>query len=178
MNNGPNLWGAILKQMPPGSVIAGGAIRDWYLDVEPKDIDVFTGGQIPPDDPPTQECFFTEAFNPRSGLYRIDNYYERQEEYQAMGNIQLVSSGQMLGYRVDLVEMTDFTGGDDLIEGFDFAMNQMWFDGDLVYRNNAAVQDLANHTVTLLRDDRLERSLRRFERFNERMGGGWKLIGA
>lgn len=172
MINGPNLWSAILAQMPPGSVIAGGAIRDWYLDVEPKDIDVFTGGYLPHDDPDEGFILYRE---PRLGLYRIDNYYERQEEYQAMGNIQLVSSGQMLGYRVDLVEMTDFTNGPALVEGFDFAINQQWFDGDLVYRTVASINDLANHTVTLLRDDRIERSLRRFERFNTRMGGGWTL---
>ena len=162
MINGPNLWSAILAQMPPGSVIAGGAIRDWYLGVEPKDIDVFTGG--------------TADGNPRSGLFRIDNYYERQEEYQAMGNIQLVSSGQLLGYRVDLVEMTDFTDGATLVKGFDFAINQMFYGGKFILRTVAAINDLANHTVTLLRDDRLERSLRRFERFNERMGGTWELV--
>lgn len=178
MINGPNLWSAILAQMPPGSVIAGGAIRDWYLDVEPKDIDVFTGSPPPLSEQPGPDEDFILYREPRSGLYRIDNYYERQEEYRAMGNIELVSSGKMLGYRVDLVQMTDFTNGPALVEGFDFAINQQWFDGDLVYRTVASINDLANHTVTLLRNDRLERSLKRFERFNTRMGGGWKLIGA
>ena len=41
MANGPDLWRAILAKMPPGSIVAGGAVRDYLLGYEPKDIDVF-----------------------------------------------------------------------------------------------------------------------------------------
>lgn len=164
MHNGPNLWKAILAHMPPGSVIAGGAIRDWFLDVEPKDIDVFVGPHG------------SNAWDARSGLYRIDGTHEREEEYQALNNINLVSTGTLFDRRVDLVELSVPVTGESLVAGFDFAVNQTWFDGDMIYRTTPCVQDLANHTVTLITDDRLERSLKRFARFNERMGGGWRLV--
>ena len=71
MQNGPELWNAILDQMPPGAVIAGGAVRDFILGVQPKDIDVFMG-DVEPDPVPTQDKFFMGAFDARCGLHRID----------------------------------------------------------------------------------------------------------
>lgn len=37
--NGPELWQEIIEKLP-GAVIAGGAVRDYLLGVEPKDIDL------------------------------------------------------------------------------------------------------------------------------------------
>ena len=45
MLNGPKLWDEILTLMPEGSIIAGGAVRDYYMGAAPKDIDVFTSYQ-------------------------------------------------------------------------------------------------------------------------------------
>jgi len=39
--NGPDLWDAILLKLGPDAYIAGGAVRDYILGTEPKDIDVF-----------------------------------------------------------------------------------------------------------------------------------------
>ena len=171
MQNGPDLWTAILEQMLPGAVIAGGAIRDFILGVEPKDIDVFYG-EVPL--PEVTDIDFSEIhyFDLRCGLHRIDAVYERIEEYKAMTGINLVSTGEMFGYKVDAVLMDDFKGGFDLVEGFDFGINRCWWNGQINDTDEAAY-DRENKVVTLLQHDRLERSQVRFDRFNARMGGGW-----
>lgn len=40
MQNGPALWLKILSRFPSGAIVAGGAVRDYLLGAEPKDIDV------------------------------------------------------------------------------------------------------------------------------------------
>lgn len=173
MKNGPDLWDSILEKMPAGSVIAGGAVRDYLLGVEPKDIDVFMG--VPND--LVDFTTFNIGDEPRSGLFRIDNFYERLEEYQAMTNIDLVSSGTMFDFKVDAVVMTNFTDGAALVSEFDFAINQCWYTkAEGVRWTEASTVDRICKMVTLLQTDRLERSQKRFARFNERMGGGWILI--
>jgi hypothetical protein len=159
--NGPQLWDAILAGMPEGSVIAGGAVRDFLLGFEPKDIDVFMGLHI-------------DERDPRYGLYRIDNTHERFEEYTAVSNIMCVSSGVLFGVKVDAVLIEDFEGGEKLIRDFDFGITRCWYDGQ-VHDTPEAKRDRENRTITLLSDEREQRSLARFERLNARWGGGWRL---
>jgi hypothetical protein len=181
MNNGPPLWNAILDQMPPGSIIAGGAVRDYFLGVVPKDIDVFV--QPPPkivpatmEGDPFASLELMISHDPRVGLHRIDDRYERKEEYEAMNNIALVSSGEMFGWKVDAVELIEPRTGWELIREFDFAVTRSWFGGGIVVHDTLfAGLDRRDKAVTLLLNDRPERSLKRFERFNARMGGTWSL---
>lgn len=172
--NGPELWRAILARMPLGSVIAGGAVRDYLLGVEPKDIDVFI-------DMTAELVRFAEgddnaisAGDARYGLHRIDNEHERFEEYAAVSDIVCVSSGVLFDRRVDAVVMENYAGGASLVAGFDFALNRCWFDGE-IHDTPEAKRDRDNRCVTLLTDEREERSVARFERLNERWGGGWRL---
>lgn len=181
MLNGPELWDLILGDMPEGAVIAGGAVRDYLLGVEPKDIDVFyawpaPSEELPPINLDNLELHFVS--DPRVGLHRIDDYYKRQEEYTAMTNINLVSSGVMYGFKVDAVEMTEMKDGFDLVEGFDFAINQCWYDSNMAGMGQLAAsrRDMAENTVTLLSNDRRERSLARFARFNERHAGAYTFV--
>lgn len=171
--NGPDLWNAILARMPVGSVIAGGAVRDYLNGVEPKDIDVFI--DIAAEAVCVNDGDLLKAHDPRFGLFRIENIYERYEEYAAVSNIACVSSGQMFGHRVDAVVIEGFTGGADLVAGFDFGLNRVWYDGE-IHDTREAYHDRQNNCATLLLTDRVERSIKRFERLNERWGGGWRLI--
>lgn len=45
--NGPAFWNKLLQDVQTtwrmGGVVAGGAVRDWMLGIEPKDIDIFVG---------------------------------------------------------------------------------------------------------------------------------------
>lgn len=177
MTNGPELWTKVLEHFPKGATIAGGAVRDYLLGVPPKDIDVFLPAwAATPESPPAEANGFI-AFtmnDPRFGLGHIDDIDARKSEYETLNNIGLVSRGEIEGYTVDLVELTiDFTGP-ELVEGFDFWINWCWFDGR-VNDTHHARKDRLNKTVTLCNEDRLQRSERRFKRFNERHDGAYTL---
>lgn len=162
--NGPALWRDILAVMPPGSIIAGGAVRDYFLGVEPKDVDVFTPAQ--------------DWKTPR-GFYSLGSDSAKLAEYLAMPEIAVVSRGTILGHQVDhvgihLPDIPAFTGA-ALVEGFDFAITRSWFVDDELGDTEEAREDRDDKTVTLWRTDRMERAFARFARFNARMGGGYKL---
>ena len=160
MTNGPELWTKILAQMPPGSIIAGGAVRDFLLGAEPKDIDVFCSDlnfSIP------------EGFAVLEGA-------EQDEEYAAMGEIDVVARGIVEGFTVDLVFMTlSPFNAQTLVESFDVTTSQRWFDGEC-HAYAAAAGDLAEGLVTVLRYERLPRTIERFDRFNARHDGRFQLI--
>lgn len=159
MTNGPELWAAILGVMPPGSIIAGGAVRDYLLGVEPKDIDVFC----------LSACWeFPEGFEPLG-----DN---RREEYDAMNMIDIVHRGRLYDRQVDLVgvNLEPFTG-QALVETFDFGITRCWFDGE-IHCLPECQTDIESRTVTLLITDRPERAAERFLRFNQRHLGTFELV--
>ena len=160
MTNGPELWTKILAAMPPGSIVAGGAVRDFLIGVEPKDIDVFCSDlnfSIP------------EGFAVLEGA-------EQDEEYAAMSEIDVVARGIVEGVTVDLVFMTlDPFNAQTLVESFDVTASQCWFDGSC-HAYAAATADLAEGLVTVLRYERLPRTIERFDRFNARHDGRFQLI--
>lgn len=183
MKNGPELWNAILAQMPPGAVIAGGAVRDYLLGVEPKDIDVFCSvhavtpiSYFSGNEADVMPDWLPEGYDCRHGLFRVDDRHERQEEYTKLNNIAVVSCGTVFEYKVDLIEMNIEAAafnGTDLVADFDFAITRCFYDGTDIFDTIEAAVDRQNKTVTLMIDDRRERSQARFDRFNERRGGGW-----
>jgi hypothetical protein len=176
LENGPDLWRAILERMPVGSIVAGGAVRDYLLGKEPKDIDVFMGVPAVSEEVDFEAlCDLNILPDPRHGLFRIENTHERFEEYAAVSCILCVSSGELLGRKVDAVEIEHFQGGAELIKEFDFGITRCWFDGE-IHDTPEAKHDRENKVITLLSDARQERSIARFERLNERWGGDWKLV--
>lgn len=179
IKNNPALWNSILSRFPEGCVIAGGAIRDYFLNVEPKDFDVFGGLNLEPEPveaEPGELVDFSSLSDPRCGLDRVDNDYERTEEYEKLSNIQLVSQGTIGEHKVDYIVLTEFVDGKELVEGFDFGINRCWFDGKFIHYTEEFLQDWKNKTVTLLKDDRKERSLKRFKSFAEGHGDHWRLV--
>ena len=160
--NGPALWRGILDRIGcPGAVIAGGAVRDLLLGVRPKDIDIFAP---------------SDGFNPPSIFQGLGD--ERHAEYEAMPSIDIVMRAEIAGFQVDLVGCQNFSNGMELVETFDFGVSRCWFDGQQLFDTMWAQHDRKNKVVTLLLNDRRERAQRRFDRFNERMGGGWTLVEA
>ena len=172
MKNGPKLWTAILANFPEGAIVAGGAVRDYLLGLEPKDIDVFISAEVA--DPPSDDDELFSALvwvrDPRFNLERIDNRYERSEEYAALNNIAVVSSGELFGYKVDVIELDNQQTPLEIVSSFDFGINQCWFDTE-IHDTAAALLDRQTRTIRLHHFDRLERSKLRFDRLNERHGG-------
>jgi len=175
MANGPLLWSAILAQMPAGSVVAGGAVRDYLLGYEPKDIDVFAPlPRISEGADALTECDLIDlSGDPRHGLLRIDCTHERYEEYAAFTDKVCVSSGQLLGWRVDAVDVDPFDGPAEIVAKFDFGITRCWFDGEQIHDTPEARNDRDDRCITLLVTDRVARAQARFDRLNERWGGGW-----
>ena len=160
MTNGPELWTKILARMPEGSIVAGGAVRDFLIGVEPKDIDVFCS---------------SKNFATPEGFTALPES-ERNGEYDAMSEIDVVHHGELEGYPVDLVFMNiEPFNAQTLVEIFDVSTAQCWFDGEC-HAYAAAAGDLAEGLVTVLRYERLPRTIERFERFNARHDGRFQLI--
>lgn len=158
--NGPALWQAILDALPVRSaVIAGGAVRDYLLGVVPKDLDIFL---------PSEDYGIPFGFDSLGD--------DRREEYAALPIIDVVTRGVIAGHQIDLIGIHGMTDGHQLMETFDFGVTRCWFQDGVIHDTLEAIQDRDRRTVTMLLDDRTERSVQRFERFNERMGGGWVLV--
>lgn len=157
LTNGPKLWSAILEGMPKGAIVAGGAVRDYLLGVEPKDVDVFC---------PTEGLggFDFTGFDPLGE--------DRREEYEALSFIDVVQRTRAHGFQVDLVgvHMPDWSPR-SLVETFDFGITRSWFDADGLHDTAEAGYDRSCRVVTRLLHDRPERAKARFDRFNQRMGG-------
>ena len=170
LENGPELWEKILSHFPEGSVIAGGAVRDYVLGVEPKDIDVFTSYQD----------YNVEV----EGMKHLDlDSDDHAEEYLKMREIAIVMKGEIEGWPVDYVGM-HFDDPVKMIEAFDTGISQAMFipsDGKLLptsalYKKKAFIDDVENKTVTVLNGDRIGRTKARFERFNSKMDGAFTLV--
>lgn len=172
MNNGPELWDKILSHFPEGSIIAGGAIRDYILGVEPKDFDVFGSYST-----------YNQEVEGMEHLTQNTND-EHAEEYNAMREIAIVMKGEIEGVKVDYIghHLEDPV---QVIEAFDTGINQVFyaspqegglFPGGMLYKKKAFVEDMTNNTVTVLRGDRIERTKARFERFNAKMNGEYTLV--
>lgn len=172
MKNGPELWDKILSHFPEGSIIAGGAVRDYVLGVEPKDFDVF--GSYSTYDVGVEGMEHID----------LDDNETHTEEYLAMREIAIVMKGEIEGVKVDYIghHLEDPV---QVIEAFDTGISQAFyaspqegglFPGGMLYKKKAFVDDVTNKTVTVLRGDRLERTQARFERFNAKMNGEYTLI--
>lgn len=160
--NGPELWAAILSRMPSGAIVAGGAVRDFLLGVQPKDIDVFCP---------------TEAL----GLFDFTGFEplgeDRREEYEALSFIDLVQRTRMHGVQVDLVGVyMQGWSPSALVETFDFGITRSWFDGEAIHDTAEAGYDRSSNVVTLLIPGRPERAAARFARFNEAHGGRFTFV--
>lgn len=156
LSNGPALWSAILAKMPQGSVIAGGAVRDYLLGIEPKDIDVFCPSSA-------LGSFDFTGFEPLGS--------DRADEYAAMSIIDVVQRTRLQGVQVDLVGVClPEWSPRALVDTFDFGITRCWFDGDL-HDTDEAVYDRTHRVVTLLLSGRPERAAERFTRFNAAHNG-------
>jgi len=164
LKNGPELWKVILTKFPPEAIIAGGAVRDYLLGVEPKDIDVFV---------PSSDFIDNIEWKEEGFMYLGD---ARQKEYEALPMINIVMHGRLNDIPVDYIGVSlPVWGGKELVSTFDFGITRCWFkDGD-IYDTDEAEADRIDKTVTVYLTDRMDRARERFSRFNEKMGNTFSL---
>lgn len=166
--NGPKLWADMLAVVNvPGAVVAGGCIRDCFLNVAHKDIDIF----IP--------CCDSKEFDDRINRMNLSSMsaFDRIEDadYEAdddIGHLFGVAEGEILGQQVNLVaRKVHLNGPVALIESFDFGFLQMFYDGDAVQGTTLNMRDRYYKQATMAHDRHIEQSLQRFFRFNARNPG-------
>jgi len=165
MKNGPELWDKILSHFPEDTILAGGAVRDFFLGVEPKDFDLFS--------PYSSYKADIEGMN---HIDFDDGEGTHAEEYEAMGEIGIVMKGEIEGVNVDYIGM-HLDDPVAMIESFDTDINQVFFArGGRLYKKAGFIKALETKIVTVQRGDRLERTQERFDRFNLKMHGQFTLV--
>lgn len=186
--NGPALWDAILEQVGQHwqPIVAGGAIRDFILNVPPKDIDVFVPAQFVED-----VTSIVASLNPLTSHGRI--IWINQEAYENTPDLQFLEANQSAeeysgdGFAPDLIAVWDGEiltvpvniigrrmledGPAALVNTFDFDVLKAYHEKGTTVFTDAASRDLAKRTATLSHSQSYEQSLRRFARFNKREPG-------
>lgn len=158
-------------------VVAGGAVRDFYLRQEPKDIDVFV--------PATCTEDFTSIIGSLSALQAhgqiiglmgdlsLASEYEAGEETEVFG----VWEGEVIGVPVNIIGRKSLnTSIHTLLRTFDFGINQVAYRGDQFYQTGEFIKDKLNTTFTLTHTRTYAQSLERFDRINARHGGRYRLV--
>lgn len=156
--NGPVLWNEILKQMPAGAIIAGGAVRDYLLGYEPKDIDVFVHHSASIDH--GKDFIFT---GPNKDFIFTGPNADRDAEYVGNAAPFAVMNYQYANLPVQVIYTKCSPRGH--VDTFDIGLCQMGYDGE-VHMSEAALTDMKNKTVTIIND--MENAVKRQTRFVEK----------
>ena len=151
INNGPDLWDEIRGHFPQDAIIAGGAVRDYMLQHEHRDIDVFL---------PYQN--FIDL--PEEFVHDIPDI-PREDEYPADSAPFAVLNYRYKDHKVQLI-YTEKSPREH-IDTFDIGLCQMWYDGE-IHMTKAAELDWRENTLTIIRMCR--KTPDRVERFQDKYG--------
>lgn len=160
-NNGPQLWNEILEKFP-GGLIAGGAVRDWWLNGEPKDIDVFVSDQneYGPIDYGSSIDIFDDRLIDNGWTYEGDNG-QRNWEYRGT-RISMLLNYKYKGFDVQIVYVpctpTEHLGT------FDLSTSLCWWDGAGVNLTGPFLDSIQSGQVKILDDNDTEKSTIRAQR--------------
>jgi hypothetical protein len=174
--NGPALWNKVLYAVreifeAQYCCVAGGAVRDYICGLPAKDMDVFVNlreGSYKSKDLVElgQELGWGEVQQVR----HIEPY-AKDKEFGKNGN-QVIFKGRLDGYEIDFIVAP--RDPEQIVKGFDFHINECWYDGERIQQTKEAVIDTAKKQWTPSRD-LTEVTKAHFERVNKRVGGKYKL---
>lgn len=171
----PSAWKeelAAVRAFLPDAVIAGGALRDLYLGRPVKDVDLFATA---PSDYWDADALHRMLSRRSAGRTYVAGYGDMTDDVVEVWEwtdpkTRLVRHSTIF----NLILLTETPG----VGRFDFGVCRIMFDGQNVIATPEFHEDAANHTFTLLRSEtpgQFERSVRRFERFQEKYPG-WKFV--
>jgi len=172
--NGSQLWTKILNAVreiyePAYACIAGGAIRDFVMGDDAKDIDVFINL---PDDAFDAKKFVDQAeelgWQGIHKVARIDPYLKDNKR----GLTQAVVKGIVDGWSVDLI-VTKGKTGEEIVKAFDFHICHQWYDGQ-IHNTKEAAFDIKKGCWTPSRPLSADTKAH-FERVNNRLGKKYKI---
>lgn len=159
---------AAVREVFPGALLAGGALRDLDNDRPVKDLDIFA-----PDVPDLDILRARAALLAPNCVVGVMGGYESWATEECVGVLDIDIPGltpfQLIGLR---------SGPETILPRLDFGICRIGFDGNDVIRTDEYLADQATRTFTLLRcddDAQRERSLKRFERLSEKYVG-WSLL--
>lgn len=169
--NGPDLWRAVLDALNlPGAVVAGGCIRDWYLQLEPKDIDIC----VPVSS--TQEFWEAMKWVPEN-LFDLHDRMNGSDYEEDDQDLFAVLEGEGLGVPVNIIARKAHVDNQALLDSFDFNVVKACFDSTgCILLDKMASVDLINRTATIAHRRHIELSIERFNRFDARNPGVLALV--
>jgi hypothetical protein len=172
--SGPAIWGSLLNQVRAASpgrfVVAGGAIRDYWLGLEPKDIDIFV--DTANRDDLASLCENIDALDNfdvhmiHVGEYEVDDPY-------LVGCIEGTWTFNDEVWPINIVARPSLMAGPlSLVKTFDFGILQAWWDltTPAIQTTPACDFDRDELFATLMHDRHPSQSMERFMRFQERNG--------
>jgi hypothetical protein len=160
-----HLLGEIRKHAP-NAVIAGGAARDDYFDVEPKDYDIFVSSDS------------WREVRKHFSVMGIVASPKKDEYYGGLDSpVTKVYDVSYEGLDVDIVTMIfdeDEDFGNKVVQDFDYGICRIYFDGSSILRDTEEFQmDVRDETFTLLKLpglDYLPHAMQRYEKIKLRLG--------
>lgn len=152
------------------ALIAGGAVRDFLLGREIKDIDFFMRSRGPEEDKRIAETAFTDAIVQHGELpeeYRLQmpelaSVYVSHEGLRDYRDI--FGDGQFPAQLIFLNGSEKDAYG--LISRFDFGLCRAAFDGERALYTDEFLKDAFGLTMTLINADNMEKSRHRYERLS------------
>lgn len=166
--NLPEVFHTLKKEVPAfkNAVVAGGYLRNRLYGIEPKDLDIF----VP--------CLKSTDFNafmygPLETINKVGLFRSKQKDNNGeyvntnlRGQFNFVTKD---GLEVDIMPMKLAVEGfgNNLIETFPFANQQIFHDGKRVYTSDRFNSDLNNGTMTLVNCRTLVEFPKLFKKYEE-----------
>lgn len=167
MANGPTVWDEILRTVPAGSIIAGGAVRDYALDLVPKDIDVWYRQDL--------------------GVLEIPGHYRpvitniiQQEEYNGLAHIISIDDyefdviGENTPTRVQYISVA-LNDPRQVVMNFDHSLCLAMYDGQALHFHKEFSEGVRTRTIRILNERNTQRTLERIDRFTFKTGVEWNV---
>lgn len=175
VKNDPELWTKMLNAVkeiyePDYCCVAGGAVRDYFMGKPPKDVDIFiklSDGLHKGDDLiHAAECL---------GWRNVEHVMQ-PPEYKGNQKILLLLRGYAFNQLVELIFVNTKPSGKDIVDTFDFTINQHWFDNDIHSTPNAKFAIAKRKWTAVTKGQKLTpEMLAKFKRVNDRHGKIYKL---
>lgn len=198
MRNGPALWDRLLSHVRPvfgqDAVVAGGAIRDYYLGLVPKDLDVFVN--VAHTDKLVDGVDFLSVqrgaifalgmmdvlTSPETGEYEqwahANGKHSKKTLLGVAEGTWTLETGEE--FDINIIARPSLKNGPlALIKGFDMGYVQAAYLGDdALIKSEDYLTDWRNRTATIMYQERADYDLsrKRFARFDKRHPGLIRLV--
>lgn len=166
---------SFIQQEKKYAVLAGGAVRDSIFKIEPKDYDIF----VPINGLVEQE----KIINAVVEEFAVKKLQSESREYALTAttrNIKNVLGFNVEGKEFDIIfvkEPDDDEFTTNLLKTFDFGVNMVTHDGNFLDDSNPLFNEDRNYGRMTLHNlkamSQLPKMIEKFNRINQRYGGGW-----